>query len=321
MARSASSAYIEYGYESTFKGGSVALPMLFGKEQKVNGLEWNPNLQPLGQLNTPEVECFVNGRNEGKCSMEYVLANPWIFSSLFGNPTSTLDTGARYDHVWASDPSVNAGIKDISSLHLQIGIDALTGDVVRNAKGVVCPSLTMKMALNEPIRVTQELIWGNEDAVGTTLDASVGSVGSFTPYTFVHANIELPSGTSIATVQDFDLTFDTGAELLYQLNTPNAVDAWRKILTMTGKMNLTVLDKTHIDAVMARTEVANLKVTITNGLTGDNLKDIVMTFTGIGLALHTTSGLEPGELLLENVDFQCRRININAKNNTSAQPS
>jgi hypothetical protein len=320
MARSASSSYIQYGMESTFGGGNGTLPMLFGKEQKINGLEFNPNLQPLAQLNTPEVECFVNGRNEGKCSMEYVLANPWMLSSIFGNPASALDTGARYDHVWTSVPATNATIKDIASMHLEIGFDALTADVIRNAKGVVCPSLGFKMSLNEPIRITQELIWGNEDAVGTSLDASVGSVGSFTPYTFVHASIQLPSATTIATVQDFDINFDTGAELLYELGSADAVGAWRKILTMTGKLNLTVLDKTHIDAVMARTEVASLVVTISNGLSGDSLKDIVMTFTGIGLALHTNSGFEPGELVLENVDFQCRSVSINAKNNTSAQP-
>ena len=109
MARSASSSYIEYGYESTFGGGSGSLPMLFGKEQKINGLEWNVNLQPLGQLNTPEVECFVNGRNEGKCSMEYVLPNTEDNIQGFGNPTSKMDTGARYDHVWTSDPATNAG--------------------------------------------------------------------------------------------------------------------------------------------------------------------------------------------------------------------
>jgi len=320
MTRSASSAYVEYGYESTFGGGSGTLPMLFGKEQKANGLEFNPNQIPLGQLYTPEIDCFVYGRNEGKVSMEYVLANPWFLSSVFGNPTSALDTGSRYTHTWESDPSSNSSIRDISSMHLQIGFDGTTGDVVRNAKGAVCPSLSLKMALNEPIRVTQEIVWGNEDTVSTTLDSSVGTVGSFTPYTFVHASIELPSGTTIATVQDFELNLNTNAELLYALGDADAVDAWRKILEMTGKLSMTVLDKTQIDNVMARAEQATMKVTITNGLTGDNLKDIIFTFTGVGLSLHNNTGLEPGELVMENVDFQCRRVSVVARNTATAQP-
>lgn len=320
MARSASSSYVEFGYEGTFGGGSL-LAMRFGKEEKANGLEFDNNQIPLGQLYDPEVECFVYGQNKGGVTMEYVLAHPWILSSVFGNPTSVLDTGSRYDHTWTSDVSTNAGIRDISTMHLQIGFDGITGNVVRNAKGVVCPSLGFKMSLNEPIRMTQKLIWGKEDTVGTTLDTTLGTNGTFTPYTFVHASIQLTSGTTIATVQDFELNLDTNAELLYGLGDANSIDAWRKILTMTGKINLTMLDKTNIDRVMARQEVADMVVTISNGLSGDSLKNIVMTFTGIGLSLHTNSGIEPGELVLENVDFQCRSVTIVAKNDSTAQPA
>lgn len=250
--------------------------------------------------------------------MEYVLANPWILTSVLDDPVTT--GAGPFVHTWDSDPSINSSIRDIKSLSLQIGIEATLGNVVRTITGVVSPSLALRMSLGEPIRVTQELIWG-QDSIGTTLDTSIASETDFTPYVFANASIELPSGTPIATIQDFDLNLNTNAELLYELGDTDSVDAYRKILEMTGKVNLTVLDKTNIDRVIARTELATMKVTITNGLSGNDLKNIIMTFTGVGLSLHSNSGIEPGELILENVDFQCRSVNIVANNNTATQPA
>lgn len=272
----------------------------------------------MGQLNSPEIECFVYGKNEGKTSMEYVLSNPWILTSVLDDPVTT--GGGPYVHTWNSDPTINSSIRDIKSLSLQVGLEGLLGNVVRIIKGVVSPSLAFRMSLNEPIRMTQELIWG-QDSVGTTLDTSIASEVDFTPYTFVNASIELPDGTSVATIQDFDLNLNSNAELLYELGDADSVDGFRKILEMTGKLNLTMLDKTNLDRIFARTELANMKVTITNGLSGVNLKNIIMTFTGVGLSLHSNAGIEPGELVLENVDFQCRSVSIVANNNTATQPA
>jgi len=272
----------------------------------------------LGQLNSPEIECFVYGRNEGKTSMEFVLSNPWILTSVLDDPVTT-GGGPSFVHTWDSDPDTNSNIRDIKSLSLEIGFEGLLGNVVRSIIGVVSPALSFRMSLGEPIRMTQELIWG-QDSAGTTLDPTVASEVDFTPYVFANASIELPDGTPIATVQDFDLNLNTNAELLYELGDTNSVDGYRKILEMTGKLNLTMLDKTNIDRVFARTELATMKVTITNGLSGASLKDIIMTFTGIGLSLHSNSGIEPGELVLENVDFQCRSVNVVANNDQSSQP-
>lgn len=320
MARTASSAYVEYGYEATFGNGGTGAPLVFGREQKAVGLEAINNQIPLGQLNSPEIECFVYGRNEGKVSMEYVLSNPWIFTSIFGQPVET-GTTPLFTNTWDSRTSVQSGqIRDIESLFLEIGFEGISGNVVREIKGVVSPSMALRMSINEPIRVTQELIWG-QDSVNTTLDTSVSAKGDFTPYVFANASLELPSGESVATIQDLDLNLNSNAELLYQLGDKNSVDAYRKILEMTGKINLTMKDKTNIDRIFERKELATMKVTITNGLSTPDTKSIVITFRGVGLSLHSNSGIEPGELVLENVDFQCRSATIVAISKTQSQPS
>lgn len=318
MANTASSAYIEYGYEATFGETLTQWPSLFGKEQKGNGFEFTNNQIPLGQLYSPEIECFVYGLNEGKISMEYVLANPWPLTSIFTQPVTT-GSDPAFIHTWTSDPDVNANIRQIVSLGLNIGFIGKDGNVVRTIKGVVAPSLSFRMTLGEPIRMTQELIWG-QDSVDTTIDPGIGTLGDFVPYTFAHASIELPDGTPVATIQNFDLDLKSNATLLRQLGTPDSVDAYRKILEMTGKLNLTVLDKTNIERVFAREELATMKVSLIQQNKSSNDQNIVMNFVGVGLSTHNNEGFEPGELVLENIDFQCRSVTIVATNDTETPP-
>jgi hypothetical protein len=46
-----------------------------------------------------------------------------------------------------------------------------------------------------------------------------------------------------------------------------------------------------------------------------------MTFTGCSFSSHDTAGVEPGELLLENLDFQCKHVSVVAKNALSVIPT
>lgn len=323
---SASSVYVEYGYEDTFGGGSTVQPLLFGKEQKATGLEYNVNQVPLGALYTPEISDFIYNRNEGKVSMDYILSHPWNFSSIFGNPFSEADTGNLFTHTWVSDPdNVNAdpSTRDVLTMALEIGVRSSVStpnNFVRNIAGAVSPTMSFKMSLNEPIRVTQDIIWGIEADASTTLDTTIGTNDGFTPYVFANAQIEL-NGMVVATVQDFDLNINSNAELLWEFGTADAVNAWRKLLEFTGKLNLTIQDASFFTLVKGRVEQATMTVTITNGLSGDNLKEIVLSFTGIGLGKYNNTGFEPGELALQDVDFQCRTVTIVATNDNTVQPA
>ena len=101
-----------------------------------------------------------------------------------------------------------------------------------------------------------------------------------------------------------------------------SVDAYRKILELTGKISLVLYDATLLESVYGRAEAANnLVVTLSNGGSGSALRSIVMTFTGCSFSSHDTAGVEPGELLLENLDFQCKHVTVVAKNTTSAIPT
>ena len=329
FVKSASSVYLEYGYETNFGGGVTNPPMLFGKEVKASSLEFKNNQMPLGQLYTPEIESFAYGRNEGKLSVEYVLSNPWFLQSIFGVATSADadggGSGTVYTHTWSSNPSTDAEIRDLSSMALRIGFNVGAGsadDFVRKPIGAVCNAMTMRMAINETVKITQEILWGNESVSETFATPTGAILAGEAPYTFVHAVITSPlTGSTLATVQTFDLNLNTNAELLYELGGATSKDAWRKILEMTGKVGITVKDSDFLNEVYSRSETSNnLVVTISNGASGNALRNIVMTFSGVSFSTHNTTGIAPGELVLQNVDFQARSASIVAKNQATAVP-
>ncbi len=315
---SGSSAYVAYGYEAVF-GQGASRAYLFGKEQKANSLEFQNSQQPLPQLYTPEVESFLYKKNFGGTTMEYVLSNPWAFASILNDPVYS--AGSPDTHTFDSDPDQvgTVSTRNVCSLNLEVYQEGQTGNINRNCKGVICPSLNMKTSIDAPVSISQQLTWGIEDTVITTKGTL--PTENFTPYSFVHGSIELPdSGPTIANVQEIDLTFNTGAELVYGIdNTPNAVSAFRKILNMTGKITIALIDKTNIDRVQARTEVADMRVVFSNGLTGDNEKTMDFLFSGIGLSRHGSQGVAPGELLTEILDFQGRKVVMVASNDQTDQ--
>ena len=319
-ASSASSSYADYGYESTFGGGVSTNGIKFGKEVKVTGLEFKNNQMPLGQLYSPEIESFAYGKNEGKCSVDYVVSNPWFFQSILGVSVPTNSAGV-YSHTWNSNPTTTPTMRDIKSMALKLGFKVNT-DYKRTAVGVVCPSLSLKMALNETVKATQELVWG-EETVNQVFAAPTGvEMAGAIPYTFVHASITNPlTGSTLASVQSFDLNINSNAELIYGMGSKLSVDAYRKILELTGKVSIVLYDSDFLESVYNRAEAANdLVVTISNGGSGTALRSIVMTFTGCSFSSHDSAGVEPGELLLENLDFQCKHVTVVAKNTTTVIP-
>jgi len=321
MTKSAASVYVEYGYETVFGGGSTTT-ILFGKEVKATGLEFKNNQMPLGQLYTPEIESFAYGKNEGKVSMEYVLSNPWFLESIFGTDAVTGTT--LFSHTWKSDPAVGEDptIRDINSMELNIGYD-VNSDFIRTPVGAICSTASFKMAINEPIKVTQEIMWGEETNTETFVAPTGVPLAGEVPYTFVNAVITNPiTGSTLATIQLFDLNINTNAELLFELGTALSVDAWRKILEMTGKVTITVKDSGFIKEVLNRAESSNdMVVTISNNGAGDAERSITFTFEGVSFSAHNNQGIEPGQLVLENIDFQARRCTVVAKNEDSALPT
>lgn len=321
MARSGTSALLAYGYESTH-GGGASLTRMFGKDQRVSGLEFSNGQIPLPNLYTPEYESFAYGKNHGGCTIDYKLSTPHVLTAIL-NDYSVSEAAGVYTYTWTSNPSDNEDIRCAKTMHIEFWIKGCTGDagIDRNAKGVISPTFNLKTAIDQTVDITQTFEWGIEDTVDTTLNATPPT-DSFVPYSFVSCTIKQPvSGGTLAGVQSVDINFDTGAELLYQINgTGNANDSATKILNMTGKLNMTVINKDMLQRVIDRTEVADMELKVTNGLTGVNKKEIVFTWTGIGLSKHNNPTIAPDEIVLQDIDFQCRRLVVVATNGIDDTP-
>ena len=277
MVLTASSAYVKYGYELNYGFGATD-SVIFGKDQKLSGLKWMTNQQEITQLHTPEVQDFVYGKNEGTCGIDYTLSNPWAFTSVFNkrikipiddvDPDTTGDQPIPDNQYWTSDPRVNPLIRRIPSMNLQFGYTGGDGrptdsPIVRNAKGAVTSTLNIKTGINDKVSVSQSIVWANEDAITTVFAAPALDVdAAFIPFMFHHASLQLPSGTTLAQVQDLDITFDTGAQQWYGIGDEDGVDAHRGLLKMTGKFSMAVIDNFNLGRVRDREVIPNMKIVI-----------------------------------------------------------
>ena len=319
---SASSAQVLYGYESAF-GTGTAGTRLFGKEQKITSLEFDNGQKALGALYTPEIESFAYVKNHGAATVEYILSNPWVLTSIFNDPTTGSLSNGTYPHTWTSDPATNTNIRNVKTMNIEFFMDGKSDKFEVKPTGVISPSLNIKTGIDQLVQCSQSLEWGNNNSI-TTAAASTSTTDTFSPYSFVHCTIKLPvSGSILATVQDVDITFDTGSKLLYKIDaTPNASDCYNQLLVITGKINMIVDDKDLLQKIFDRTEVANLELKFISGTAGaSSERSITITLTGIGLSKTGFSGLSPGELLLNDVDIQGRSCTIVARNTTATPPA
>ena len=323
MVRTGAHGTLKYGEESSFGGGATATRP-FGLQQSVGSLSFKNNQIALTQLNSIEVQSFAYGKNEGSGSVDFVLSSPWVFDAILGG-VDTSGSSSDYSHIWDSDSANltadNTGIRSPKSFDIEVGFDSKTStDVVRHCKGSVFSSLNIKSSIGETVTGSMDFLYGVVDTITTSIGSPIADDVAF-PYTFSHASLQFPdgSGNIIAEVQDFDISFSSNTELLYEQGSANAVGAFRKLFEMTGKFNASFIDKAQLQKVFNRTELATLTAIFTNGLTGTSEKSIKIEFAGIGLSEHSLS-IAPNEPIFEDLTFQMRNVKVTAGNSISAVP-
>lgn len=284
------------------------------------------NIIPIKELFTTEIKQFAYGKTEGAATVEWVVSNPWFWDFIFTTPES-ITTGSPEVHTWSSDPDYtgagahdNTSVRDYKTAQLEIGFDGETANEVRNAKGVIAPSIVLRTTINETVKASMPLIWSIEDAIGTTLDTTPAGDDILFPYTFVHASLELPDGTPIAQIQDFEITFAPEGEQIWGISSAAATaTSGKKIINMTGRFRKAKVDASALQQVVDRAEVATLEIILTNGESGSAERSITMLGTGVGIAEHTQD-IAPGEIIFENLTWNIRSMLVTAKNNTTSPP-
>ena len=310
--RSASSFSAEFGYEgaATF-GTETSVLNSFGREVKISGLTWKNNQQPLGGLNTPQVTDFLYNRNEGACSVDHVLSNPWIFSALL-NKWYSNSGGGPYTTIWSSDPALNSLAKTPRSCSLLFISRLGGGNVSKLALGALDTSLTLKSAIDQPVSATHQFTWGLE-TVGTTSDTPAADNSTFLPLNFVNAQVQLPDTTPIADIQSFNLTIENGNTLLWGMNSAGPTDLYSKMFSITGTVNLALYGATYLNDVVNRGPVATMGFDFKDA----NNNEIHITLDQVSIYSDKWDGTQPVDLLTEEFDFQAQKIVVTATSNVN----
>ena len=332
MVRTGAFAYAKYGYETTF-ATAVTADKKFGLQDKVGSWTLTNNRINLAQLNQIEPNKFAYGQQQGTISMNYVLSNPWVFGAVYGAPsTGAVSNGvATHSYPHAS----NGQPKNVRSTTVEIAFDASdagSGDIVRTLKGCVTNSLALSTTVGQTVDVTQDLSYGKEDAPATTFSggsAPAKPVNEF-PYTFAHARLKVADAV-IAQVQDLDITFTQNSDMLWGLNSHQAVSSYRRVFDITGRFRASWLDKTKLENVLNQVEAGTsgnftetvggtieLEILFTNGQSGANLKTITILGSGLAPTNINITGIEPVEPVFEEIEWQVKSCTVSCDNSISA---
>ena len=332
MVRTGAFAYAKYGYETTFQT-AVTADKKFGLQDKVSSWTLTNNRINLQQLNQIEPNKFAYGQQQGSLSMGFVLSNPWVFGSIYGVPSvGSISNGvATHSYPHAS----NGQPKNVRSATVEIAFDASdsgSGDIVRTLKGCITNSLALSTTVGQTVDVTQDMSYGKEDVPATTFSggsAPAKPTNEF-PYTFAHARLKVADAV-IAQVQDLDITFTQNSDMLWGLNSHQAVSSYRRVFDITGRFRASWLDKTRLENVLNQVSAGTstnfaetvggtieLEIVFTNDQSGANLKTITILGSGLAPTNINITGIEPVEPVFEEIEWQVKSCTVSCDNSISA---
>jgi len=306
MGRTGAYGYLLYGWESSFRGGASTRDKVFGRGQRITGISRRENIEAIYELYQREPGSAMYKQQEGSLSIEWILANPWFFKGVMGSAST--DGAGPYTHTFSK-------AKDFVSMDIEVGFEAEDANVVRRFKGAVFNSVSITASVNDLIRVRGDIRFFEEPTPTTTLGTAV--IDSFEPFSFQHATLQIPNGTTIAEVQSFELTIGNNANPIWGLGSEYAAAAIPRGFDAAGRLNVTMKDASFIN--LLRDSAASLKLTITNGESGADERTITFNGTDVYFGEHSTA-LEPNALVIEHLPILIRDLSITAVNNTSTIP-
>jgi hypothetical protein len=364
MVRTGSFGYTKFGWESGYGQGSAAVNKRFGLQEKVTGWTLNNNIQTLPALNQSVYEKYAYGQQAGSISIGFTLANPYIFGAIYGAPnvtttglTSPHNTGyVRY--IYGGDSADYAGEttacvqpKVTRPMEINVGFNPIKTDgtehyEIRKLKGAIINTLGISASVGGLVEVSTDFAYGVEGTPTTGSSAPAGwstcdtpatypaSSANF-PYTFAHARI-IWDGTgsdyatkTVASVQDVSIDFATNSELLYAINSNQAVSSFRKIFDITGRFRApkhdsaklqTILDQIRQNAGSTYSETigntdssVKLEILFSKKTTTGNPQEDYIKIEGHGLTpTEYSTGLEPAELVFEEIPWRIKFAKVTA---------
>ena len=348
MVRTGASSYIRYGWETTFGAnpGDSALDKAFGLNARLTNWDLTNSPKDLPTLGQVEVKDYAFGQQTGSMGVDFVLSNPWIFGSIYGEPSET--GSAPYVYKYGTTAGVHAGAKAVRSFTTEVGFQGegtggSTQDIVRRGLGCVANSLSVSTSIDGTVDCSMGISYGKEDstsgAVYTTgFDTTPPTDEIAFPYTFAHGQLKWAgndatdtgaAGSVVAELQDASINFSQNPTLLYTIGSHQSVASFRRVFDITGsftaswknddKINqlLDQIRKPLTKPTISLSSAPEIILTFTNGGTGATQKSIEMKLHGVRPDSLAINGIQPVEPVFENIAWRTKTCEIVCANQTN----
>ena len=328
MVRTGAHAYLKYGFETALATISAATDInkKFGLQDKLSSWSLTNNKTDLNKLNQNTVDKYAYGQEAGSMSVGFTLSNPWVFGTVLGDPTKSTGS-APFTYTYPQ----TAGLpKSPRTIQVEVGFDGASADIVRTAKGCLVNSFSISTAIGGLVECTADITYGKESAPSTSLNAVPALPSVEFPYTFAHAELTV-GGAVVAQCQDANINIAQNTELLYGLNSHQAVDSFRRVLSMTGSFRASLINKTLFEKVLEQIKAGTaggstysetvggspeFKLTFIKNNTNEKIE---VTMTGLGINDYSVSGIEPVEPIFEEINWTAKTISVVATSTMTSE--
>lgn len=313
--RPATISWMGYGWETAYAAQSATVDKAFGQGVKITNLARKNNIEKIYSMGSRNAQKLIAKNFEGAITVEGVLANPWFFDGLIGTGATT--SSAPYVHTFTEDDTLR-------SLSIANNINTTTPSVAYML-GAKFGNTNIAASVGGLATVKHDMLYANEAFTSTT---SSKVTDTFDCYTFAHGTLELPDGTTLAQVQNFDLAIGNSPELILGMGSRFAQEQISLLREYTGNISMAMQQSSDLlqqfyggsdGPVDDPDEVASLQLTFTNGSTGTATRSIEMTYTGVAID-EDSIPQDPSSVIFEDVNLQMRSLTVVAENNTAAIP-
>lgn len=327
MTKTGSNVFAMYKLEgATYKTTSETNWKNFGHNLKITNLEIDNAVAKQYGIGNYDAASQVGLAFSGKIGLEFILGDPWMFSALTGN--ISVDAGATpYTHTFLNTAATPAALSAMKSMTIDLSYAFSTASH-HTLKGCVIDSLTMKLAVDEPVVCNLEMSFA--DAAWTEAAATTRVNPTDAPYTFAYASVEFPTSTTLNNVQSCDLTISRNPEIRRGLGSRTGAFFITKQSDYDIKLNLPFDVKTLMayafgsssssSPTTIMTETSDMRILLDNGAATTASRKLDMNFTGVLVAKNSTPA-SVEELMTQDATFSVRGLkSIIASDGVATQP-
>jgi len=201
-------SYIQYDFEGATTYGTLATGTFkaFGHGQSIT-VDRSMNLRRIYGIGDPDASKVVAGLFEGRLRVDFILASTYFMKAVIGKVADTDNATYGYDHTYSDNTGHTA-----TSISVENGVN-LDTDSLFKYLGCIVERCTIRGAVGEPVAVSLDLPYAEETKATSGLDATP-AVDAEEPMVFSEGSLDLPSGTTLARVQSFELEIVRNPKLI-----------------------------------------------------------------------------------------------------------